>query len=352
MSYVGNEIKKLGLMKAYEFLDKDPEANLPRLVDWFDTYVPDGVLSLQCDLFRNIVTEKDTNWYNLLVSLWSDIDDDVRKALFENLIINANALAAPKAKASREKYGCNIPWAIAMGIEDNGQEGNLTFDEWDSVIEQAKELGTFMFIFEGGDPLDSKEEIIALCNKHYDCEFMIFTDGTKITEEFADEMIRVKNLIVTVRVTGTGEDLRLREATEILRRKKVPFSAYCFYNKDNQDRFSNEKFFDVMIENGVKMCLFFSSMDEEDDHVYEKIKEYRKTKPIVTINFCKDKDITGGCVAGGRYFCSIDHAGNVEPCFFIKKSDSNVRSMTLLEALQAPLCMKYHDENVPCEAEM
>lgn len=352
MSYVGSEIKKLGLMKAYDFLDKDPEANLPKLIDWFDQFVPDGVLSIQRDLFRDIITKKDSNWYKLLVSLWDDLDDDTRKTLFENLIINANALAAPKAQESREKYGCNIPWVIAMGIEDNGKKENLTFDEWDNVIEQAKELGTFMFIFEGGEPMDSQEEIIALCNKHYDCEFMIFTEGTKITEEFTDEMLRVKNLIVTVKVTGTAKDAKLRESTEILRRKKVPFAAYCFYDENNQTNFSDEKFFDIMIENGVKMCLFFSSLEEKNDRVYEKIKEFRKTKPIVTINFCKDKDMTGGCVAGGKYFCSIDAKGNVESCFFTKKTDTNIRENTLLEALQAPLFMKYHGEEVPCEAGM
>lgn len=352
MSYVGNEIKKLGLMKAYDFLDKDPEANLPKLVDWFDDYVSDDVLPTQRELFRSIVTEKNSNWYRLLVSLWSDIDDEVRKTLFENLIINANALAAPKAKASREKYGCNIPWAISMGLGDDGSGECMTFDDWDNVIMQAKELGTFMFIFEGGEPLDFQEEIIALCNKHYDCEFMIFTEGTKITEEFADEMLRVKNLIVSVQVVGTGEDKKLIESAEILRRKKLPYAAFCFYDEKNQENFANEMYFDVMIENGVKLCLLFSSMEEDGDLVYEKIKEYRKTKPIVTINFCKDKDIIGGCVAGGKYFCSIDARGNVEPCFFIHETDTNLKKSTLLEALQAPLFMKYHDEEVPCNAEM
>lgn len=58
MSNVGSEIKKLGLMKAYDFLDKDPEANLPKLVDWFDRYVSPDVLSIQRDLFREIVEKK------------------------------------------------------------------------------------------------------------------------------------------------------------------------------------------------------------------------------------------------------------------------------------------------------
>ena len=33
------------------------------------------------------------------------------------------------------------------------------------------------------------------CNKHSDCEFLAFTNATLIDEEFADEMLRVKNFI-------------------------------------------------------------------------------------------------------------------------------------------------------------
>ena len=351
MSNVGSKIKKLGLMKAYDFLDKDPEANLPKLVDWFDRYVSPDVPSTQRDLFREIVEKKDSNWYQLLVSLWSDFDDDVRKALFENLIINANALAAPQAKESREKFGCNIPWAISLDISNRESEGNMSFDDWDSVIEQAKDLGTFMFAFEGGEPMETPEEIIALCNKHSECQFMIFTDGRNIDDDFADQMLRVKNLIVTIKVTKDIPGEELVKSLKILREKKLPFGAYCIYNKDNQDIFTNEAFFDRLIEYGAKFCLFFSSLSAEEDKIYPKMQEYRKSKQLLTINFCKDQDITGGCVAGGKYYCSINSKGEIEPCFFVNQSDSNVRKNTLLEAYRAPLFMKYHDTQVPCNAE-
>ena len=39
MSSVGNEIKKLGLMSMYHFLETDPEKHLPELLDWLDTYI-------------------------------------------------------------------------------------------------------------------------------------------------------------------------------------------------------------------------------------------------------------------------------------------------------------------------
>ena len=85
MSSVGNEIKKLGLMSMYHFLETDPEKHLPELLDWLDTYMSPDVLTEQRKVFRKIIEDKDNNWYQLLTSLWTDIDDEVRKTLFENL---------------------------------------------------------------------------------------------------------------------------------------------------------------------------------------------------------------------------------------------------------------------------
>src|SRR5699024_12338464 len=49
------------------------------------------------------------------------------------------------------------------------------------------------------------------------------------------------------------------------------------------------------------------------------------------------------CIAGGRNYLHINANGDLEPCVFIHYSDSNIREKTLLEALQSPLFMAYHD---------
>lgn len=41
-----------------------------------------------------------------------------------------------------------------------------------------------------------------LCEKHSDCIFMSFTNGTLIDEEFAQEMLRVKNFFPVLSVEG------------------------------------------------------------------------------------------------------------------------------------------------------
>jgi hypothetical protein len=50
-----------------------------------------------------------------------------------------------------------------------------------------------------------------------------------------------------------------------------------------------------------------------------------------------------GNQAGGRRYLHINAAGDVDPCVFVHFSDSNIHDKTLLECLQSPLFMAYHD---------
>jgi radical SAM protein with 4Fe4S-binding SPASM domain len=82
---------------------------------------------------------------------------------------------------------------------------------------------------------------------------------------------------------------------------------------------------------------------DQREMMYDRIREYRSTKPIFTIDFQNDAKFVNGCIAGGRNYLHINANGDIEPCAFIHYSDSNIREKTLLEAYQSPLFMAYHD---------
>ena len=89
-------------------------------------------------------------------------------------------------------------------------------------------------------------------------------------------------------------------------------------------------------------CELLPSPDQREK-MYNRICEYRSTKPIFTIDFQNDAKFVNGCIAGGRNYLHINANGDIEPCAFIHYSDSNIREKTLLEAYQSPLFMAYHD---------
>ena len=107
-------IQVAAIKQAYAYLDKDPDANLPRLMDLADKLDTGNAYAAQRAAVRDALSNPDNNWYRLARSLWDDVDSSVRKRLFENFVINANFLWAPRHEAARERYGCNIPWTILM----------------------------------------------------------------------------------------------------------------------------------------------------------------------------------------------------------------------------------------------
>lgn len=367
------------IRKALEYMDKDPAANIPKLVDWMDTFDVRGTLKDQIEAVRGIVCNPDSNWYQLILSLWQDIDPGVRNTLFENFIINASLLGFQKQCENKEKYNCNVPWAILMDptsacnlhctgcwAAEYGNHMNLTYEELDRIVNQGTELGTYVYLFTGGEPLVRKKDLIRLCEAHPDCVFSSFTNGTLIDEEFADEMLRVKNFVPAISIEGfekatdsrrgEGTYRKIIRAMEILKRKKLPFGISCCYTSANAEVIGSEEYFDYMVGLGAKFAWFFTYMPvgkgavtelmatpEQREMMYHKIREYRTTKPLFTIDFWNDGEYVGGCIAGGRSYCHINANGDIEPCAFMHYSDSNIREKSLLEAYRSGLFMGYHD---------
>ena len=75
--------------------------------------------------------------------------------------------------------------------------------------------------------------------------------------------------------------------------------------------------------------------------MYRQVREFRKTKPIFTMDFWNDGEFVKGCIAGGRSYLHINANGDIEPCAFIHYSDSNIKEKSLLDALCSPLFMQY-----------
>lgn len=51
--------------------------------------------------------------------------------------------------------------------------------------------------------------------------------------------------------------------------------------------------------------------------MYERVRKFRQTKPIFTMDFWNDGEYAGGCIAGGRRYLHINAGGDVDPCVFI-----------------------------------
>ena len=371
-----DRVKRAAYNKAVDYLLEDPENHVRKIMDLLDKAAPADLFPSQRKAFRTAI-DSQNNWYQLIMKVM-DLNPEVRDQLVRTFLVDANLLAWPQQEKSREKYQCNIPWAILMDptsacnlhctgcwAAEYGHNLNLSYDELDSIINQGCELGTHVYIYTGGEPLVRKKDLIALCEAHPDCAFLSFTNGTLIDEEFCQEMIRVKNFIPAISVEGfeTATDGRRGEGTfqhvvsamKLLREHGLPFGVSCCYTSANADSIASEEFFDWMIDQGVLFAWIFTYFPvgvdaptslmvtpEQREHLYRFVRDMRSKKPLFTLDFQNDGEFVGGCIAGGRRYLHINANGDVDPCVFAHYSNANIRDVSLLDALHSPIFMEYY----------
>jgi MoaA/NifB/PqqE/SkfB family radical SAM enzyme len=220
----------------------------------------------------------------------------------------------------------------------------------------------------GGEPLIRKDDVIRLCEENPDCVFMAYTNGTLIDDAFCREVLRVGNLAFALSIEGTeasndfrrgeGAYERTMQAMALLKKYKCFYGISVCYTRKNFDYVISDEFTDKMLDCGVKYAWYFNYMPvghtadpeliptpAQRKAMYFWLRKMRRSetgKPLMVIDFQDDGEYVGGCIAGGRNYFHVNSAGDMEPCVFIHYSDANIRTHTVLQALQNPLFMAYH----------
>ena len=377
---IATDAKRVALNKLIDYVMKDPKANFKKVFDRMDSIFPKALFENQRRAFRE-AAENENNWYQLIMRMF-ELDPEVLSFLIKSFLTEANMLVWDIQEENRKNLRCNIPWAVLLDptsacnlhctgcwAGEYGHALNLSYEDIDSIINQANEIGTHVFIYTGGEPLVRKKDVIRLCEAHPDSTFLSFTNATLIDEAFCQEMARVKNFVPAISVEGIGEatDGRRGEGTfakidaamTLLRKYRLPFGVSCCHTKANAESIASEEFFDWLIDKGALFAWVFTFMPvgvdstnelmptvEQREQLYHFIRDMRNKKPLFTLDFQNDGEFVGGCVAGGRRYLHINAKGDVDPCVFAHYSNSNLYEESLLDALNSPLFMQYY-ENMP-----
>ena len=379
MGAIKNKAIEIAIKQGLEKVKEDPDKNLPKLVEIVKKFDKDNMWESKYQFLEKVTKDRDNNWNQYIRNIMEDIDDDIIEKFLCNFIVNSAIKGISRNHEVKEKEGCGAPWAIVMDpttacnmkctgcwAADYGKSLNLGYDLMDKIVTEGKEIGCYWYLFTGGEPLVKKDEVLKLCKKHNDCIFVAFTNATLIDEEFAKQVKEVGNLSFSISVEGTEESTDLRrgkgayqkvmKAMDLLRENEILFGFSTCATSANAEYIMSEAYFDKMIEKGCKYGWFFNYMPvgcgantdllttpEQREAMYYKLAEYRKTKPLFTVDFWNDGRFVGGCIAGGKHYMHINANGDVEPCVFIHYSGANIREKSLLECLQQPLFMAYRD---------
>ena len=375
-------IKDTMMRKSIEqllsYVHKDPEVNIGKAINMAKKLAPNAYVN-QIKVIESIISDKNSPYYSFIFDNILKLQPEVLDKFIVNFLLKGNILTDKIRKEAKKKYNCNIPWTILVDpttacnlkckgcwAAEYGHSLNLSYEELDDLIRQAKEISIYFFIFTGGEPLVRKNDIIKLCEKHSDCDFLAFTNATLIDDAFVQDMLRIKNFVPAISIEGSeattdgrrGEGVykAVISAMDKLKAARLPFGTSCCYTSQNYEAITGEEFIDFMIQKGALFSWYFHFMPvgkstgtellpnpQQREHVYHQLRKFRSEKPLFILDFQNDSEYVGGCIAGGRNYLHINANGDVEPCVFIHYSDSNIREKTLIECLQSPLFTAYRE---------
>jgi MoaA/NifB/PqqE/SkfB family radical SAM enzyme len=276
----------------------------------------------------------------------------------------------PAAQRFREEHGCDPPWFLVIGpghacnlhcpgcYAASGRSlAKLAWSTLDRIMTEAKDLwGIPLFVFSGGEPLVYRSEgkdILDLVEKHSDCLFLMFTNGTLIDKGTAARLARLGNLTPALSVEGmrdrtdarrgAGMFDRVLTAMADLREVGVPFGISVTVTRSNCEATLSDEFLDFFfgkqgafygflfqytpIGRGCDLDLMPTA--EQGVKFRQRSWEVVATKRLFLLDFWNHGPLVEGCISAGRDrgYLYIDWNGKVMPCVFAPYAAADVHQV-------------------------
>jgi MoaA/NifB/PqqE/SkfB family radical SAM enzyme len=247
--------------------------------------------------------------------------------------------------------------------------------EWSTVDRMVDDAhaswGSRFFVVSGGEPIAWREGgkgILDLAQKHPDCFFIMYTNGTLIDERVAGRMGELGNLSPALSIEGMrsrtdarrGEGVfdKVLAAMGRLRREGVIFGVSLTATRDNADELLSDEVIDTFFERegalygfifhympiGRSFTLDLMMTPQQRFRLYERSWSLVRERHLFLVDFWNGATASNGCIAGGRaggYF-HVNWNADVSPCVFFPYAPVNLnevyaRGGTLEEVWSHPL---------------
>ncbi len=379
------------LGSTVNYIGKNPVKNLKQVLWTIKKLGLFKDMQGEVDEIMDSLSGSEKPWVKFLNSLKDELNENVYEMLLQNLLLKGSLLSRAKKDHFRKSLEMQVPWAVLMDpttacnmdcigcwAAEYEKGDSLSYELMDRIINEGKEIGTYVYIFSGGEPLIRKKDIIRLCEAHNDCYFLAFTNGTLVDDAFAKEISRVGNFALAFSIEGFEEENDARRgkgvykkvinAMGIMKKHGNLFGYSTVYHRNNTEVIGSYEFVDHMEDMGCRFGWNFTYMPvgtdspkellatpEQRKFMFHKLREIRSSRALFLMDFWNDGEFTEGCIAGGRKYFHLNSRGDAEPCAFMHYSNINIKDHSLKEVLKQPLFEEYrkaqpfnHNHLRPC----
>ena len=248
---------------------------------------------------------------------------------------------------------CNLKCKGCYASSGDDRE-KLDWDVFDEIITQAKELwGVWFLTITGGEPMAYRSQgkhLLDAMEKHNDCMFLMYTNGTLIDKEMAARMAELGNITPAISVEGMRESTddrrgegvydRIMVAMENLREVGVLFGISMTATRFNCEEILSDEVIDFyQKEQRAKYAWLFQYMPigrgftldllvtpEQRAWMWERTWEIVREKRFFMADFWNFGTTSSGCISAGKPggYLYIDWNGKVMPCVFFPYSPVNI----------------------------
>lgn len=292
----------------------------------------------------------------------------VRRGLVENLFLQSLIKGMRVRNTIEEDFSqayptfltisptkhCNLNCVGCYANSSKTDRDTLDYDTLSRVLKEKTEKWASHFtVISGGEPLTYRSKgktILDFYEEHNDNYYLMFTNGTLISERVAKRMGELGNITPAISVEGFEEQTdsrrgagtykRILKAMENLNEEGVPFGLSLTATRDNCEEVLSDEFLDFFIdEMGARYVWLFHYMPigrsftldmmvtpEQRVKMYEKEQYILKDRGIFFADFWNSGPISDGCISGARFggYFHLLWNGDVTPCVFIPYKLHNI----------------------------
>ncbi|MGA2417995.1 MAG: radical SAM protein [Candidatus Staskawiczbacteria bacterium] len=237
------------------------------------------------------------------------------------------------------------------------QRNELSTDEIRMVAEEQEQFGALHIVVLGGEPF-LREDLWQIYEEFPTTVFDVFTNGTLLGEKEIARIAELGNVRIfislegfrqtTDRRRGDGVYKKVMNALQLCQEAKIYFCVSVTVSQENFDEVTSEEFvrmlngFGVFAINyvpyiacGENPGAFCELSDEQVAKLGEWGEHIQDRYPIFPVIGRGGSGIVTACPAADSKI-HITADGDIEPCVFCHFAADNIRSTTILAAMNSP----------------
>ncbi len=250
------------------------------------------------------------------------------------------------------------------------EKSRMSAEQLDQIITETKAQGSYFFGILGGEPLLYKP-LFDIFEKHQDCYFQLFTNGTLLTTEVAEKLRKVANVTPLISFEGDEEVADVRRGGEHVYQKTqegidratdagLVTGVAMSVCKSNLNLALSPDFIQSLIDRGVTYLWYYiyrpvgenatvelSLSKQEIDELRLFMVNARTKFDIVIIDAYWDGDGKGLCPAASGLSHHINASGYIEPCPVIQFATDRVGDKSLVDIYRTSSFLKELKTEIP-----